>query len=588
MRRFLLLWHMVVAHGGSCTAWRNTGGCNPRGPREPASDRDCNDVVPSGASGYCECSNGAQVMASTCDHPPFVCETECGKLYPNPANQQATVSPTGDVSGKNRRDTLAAEQAAAQASPSRTPPPSTPPVPPQAYSCVGWRQTHGCDPDGRRDHKLELACSAPVPSGASGYCVCTGATDGAIKRVRLSTCDHPEFTCAAECARASHYDCDGWRQTGNCTADGPREDSRDLACNVVVPAGVSGFCECGGGARRVPRPSGCSAEDLGGVEGTCGAVCARGESLYEMLGIAEGKDASDGAIKQAFRRLSLKLHPDKQRTQESKEAASVRFSEVRIAYDVLSDPDAKILYDMHGHAAAKEKASKQKEGDNHVEMSVTLAEVFTGKQKEMTISRRVVCKGCSASSGGSKRESCRRCGECPNEVKQVNVQVAPGFVIPQQQEVKSEERCEQRRYVLDPFIPKGTRDGDTITFARAGEQRPGRIPGDVVVKLKVQKDKWFKRSGKDLHTELAISLKEALLGFTATITHLDGHTVQIKRTGVTKPNMILQIRDEGITRTDADGVQQGEPGSLFVKIVVNFPDSLGEEAKDWAAKVLPS
>ena len=169
----------------------------------------------------------------------------------------------------------------------------------------------------------------------------------------------------------------------------------------------------------------------------------------------------------------------------------------------------------------------------------------------------------------------------------VNVQMAPGFVVQQQQQVRSEERCEQQHYTLDAKIPKGARDGDTITFARAGEQRPGMIPGDVLVKLKVQPDHRFKRSGKDLHHELQVSLRESLLGFTTVIAHLDGHTVRIERTGVTAPGTVLRVAGEGLTRTDDEGVVVGEPGALLVRITVAYPDRLSDEAKQWAEKALP-
>ena len=115
----------------------------------------------------------------------------------------------------------------------------------------------------------------------------------------------------------------------------------------------------------------------------------------QVLGLPEeGGDGgvSEQAIKQSFRRLSLKLHPDKQRTPEQRESAEVssslkqrtteqresaarRFAEVRAAYDVLAAPDARILYDMHGYQAASEATQKQRGDDGSVEMSVSLAEV---------------------------------------------------------------------------------------------------------------------------------------------------------------------------------------------------------------------
>lgn len=204
----------------------------------------------------------------------------------------------------------------------------------------------------------------------------------------------------------------------------------------------------------------------------------------------------------------------------------------------------------------------------------------------MTISRRVVCKGCSTEGGGGQRARCRRCGECPREVKNVNVQFAPGFVVQQQQEVPSSERCEQQHYVLDAEVKRGTSDGDTLTFARTGEQRPGMIPGDVKLRLKVAPDPRFTRDGAQLRTRLHISLREALLGFSKEVTHLDGHTVRIVRAGVSKPGQTLVIAGEGMPRVDEDGVLEAV-GDLLVTLYVDFPDALAEEAREWARKVLP-
>ena len=111
--------------------------------------------------------------------------------------------------------------------------------------------------------------------------------------------------------------------------------------------------------------------------------------------------------------------------------------------------------------------------------------------------------------------------------------------------MRSEERCEQQNYKLDFDVRKGMKDGDVVPFARAGEQRPGRIPGDVNVKVKIASKAEvriapgaaappaaavateLRRKGKDLHAELKISLKESLLGFSRRLTHLDGQRRQL-------------------------------------------------------------
>jgi len=339
---------------------------------------------------------------------------------------------------------------------------------------------------------------------------------------------------------------------------------------------------------------------------SCDDTCRRGEGLYEVLGLAETADEEAREIKQAFRRLSLKLHPDKQRSAEQRSAATIRFAEVREAYDVLSDPDSRILYIMHGHKAASEAKTKKRSGPSTVEMELSMADVYTGAHRTMQISRRVVCKGCRKDDpSAADRARCRRCGECPNEIKPVNVQVAPGFVIQQEAEVPSEERCEQAPYTLDARIRRGMDSGDELTFARAGEQRPGMIPGDVKIRLRVKKNEQFERKGRELHTTLHVSLREALLGFTKQINHLDGHTVTIKREGqVSVPGQVLRIEGEGMPAlpseegNDDPEAEAGDHvssrlargrdvGALLVKVLVDFPERLSAEAAEWARNALP-
>ena len=100
-----------------------------------------------------------------------------------------------------------------------------------------------------------------------------------------------------------------------------------------------------------------------------------------------------------------------------------------------------------------------------------------------TQGRPLRCKGCK---GGSSWEGsgaiCAGCGACPNELRNVNVQLAPGFVVQQKQEVPSEERCRDERVSRVAEIAAGSADGDVgATFARLGEQKPGMVPGDVVI-----------------------------------------------------------------------------------------------------------
>lgn len=301
------------------------------------------------------------------------------------------------------------------------------------------------------------------------------------------------------------------------------------------------------------------------------------KDLYEILGLPD--DADEAEIKKVYRKLSIKYHPDKNPDAESK----TKFNEVRDAYEILNDPDKKILYDTGGMEAVKkhEKGEVQKGDDVGARLDVKLEDLYNSGTAQASLDRRVVCRGCRARPDSPK---CRTCSRCPNEVKTVHVQVGPGMFMQQQQEVASEEKCKQEDTTIDVQIEKGMRDGEVITFPRMAEQRPGMLPGNVVLTLKALKHHKFDRRGDDLHVSMQVSLREALLGWSQTIRHLDGHLVEIGTTTVTKPFQVFQVKGEGMPLRD----DPASFGDLYVKVEVAFPPSISGAQQEQLANVFSS
>jgi len=278
-----------------------------------------------------------------------------------------------------------------------------------------------------------------------------------------------------------------------------------------------------------------------------------------------------------------------------------KFDEVRRAYEVLSDPDKKILFDTGGIEAVQEAAKEDAQGgaqqqhplfgmmggggekrkakkgpDANVELSASLEDMYSGGEVAARIQRRVVCRGCKGRSDGK----CAECGRCPDEVKMVNRQMGH-MVVQQQQRVKSEWRCKNADTELNAVIEQGMDAGSTITFPRMSEQSPGMIPGDIIMTLKQKPHGRFQRTGNDLRITLTITLKEALLGFERTIPHLDDHTVVLKRSEPTVPSMVQRIVGEGMPMHNTPS----EKGDLFVKLDVAFPRTLSAKQKDAVAQI---
>jgi len=118
------------------------------------------------------------------------------------------------------------------------------------------------------------------------------------------------------------------------------------------------------------------------------------------------------------------------------------------------------------------------------------------------------------------------------------------------------------------------KDGATIVFEGEAEQHPDPniMPGDVIAVVREVPHPIFTRDGDDLKMDMEISLREALLGFTRTIVHLDGHkvTIQNKPGHTTQPFEVQVIEGEGMPLHGTPSLK----GNLHVKFIVKFPDSL--------------
>ena len=137
-----------AARAATCEGWYQTGTMHARRPSRIAPDRSCDDDVPAGASGYCQCGDG-QAAKSDCDHASFKCQAMCAARQAHEGRRRAR----------------------------------------------GWRQTGGCSPHGPREAGSDRGCGDEAPAGASGYCECHDGT-----RARESDCDHGIFTCGEACA----------------------------------------------------------------------------------------------------------------------------------------------------------------------------------------------------------------------------------------------------------------------------------------------------------------------------------------------------------------------------------------------------
>lgn len=332
--------------------------------------------------------------------------------------------------------------------------------------------------------------------------------------------------------------------------------------------------------------------------------------FYTLLGV--DKNAGESEIKKAYRKLAMKNHPDKGGDPE-------KFKEITAAYEVLSNPEKRQIYDEYGEDALKEgmgggggggnpfdifesffgggdpfgggggRRSRVRRGEDVVHaLKVSLEDMYNGTQKKLSLSKNVLCPGCNGT--GSKSGALATCQGCNGQGVKVQIrQIGPGMIQQMQSQcsdcngtgrgISEKDRCGQckgnrvvqERKVLEVFVEKGMTHGQKITFKGEADQSPGVEPGDIVFVLQQKENKMFIRKGSNLIMEKEISLIEALTGFSLIIKHLDGRTLSLKSEPgeVVKPGDVKAVNDEGMPIHRSPF----EKGRLFVRFKIQFPES---------------
>ncbi|GLD98521.1 hypothetical protein PINS_up007218 [Pythium insidiosum] len=334
------------------------------------------------------------------------------------------------------------------------------------------------------------------------------------------------------------------------------------------------------------------------------------DDFYEVLGLS--MDATDAEIKRAYRKLSLKYHPDKN---AGNAEAEQMFHKIARAYEVLSDPQKRQVYDLEGVEGLEQEekgggrhsnspfdsffggGGKPRGPDAAVEMPVTLEELYNGAQKEARFMKNVICRKCRGTGAkGGKTTPCKTCGG--QGVVLVQQRMGPGFTVQMQQPCPKcggkgkvfREHCPhchghkvvREEKVLVAEIERGMPSNHDIVFERESEQRPGMIPGNVIFRLRQSPHPRFRRDGDDLHYEMEISLEEALLGYRKTMVHLDNRKVTLTSDKVIEPFEVRTVHGEGMPIHN----YPSQHGNLHVLHHIKFPAKLSKKQKEMVEALL--
>jgi molecular chaperone DnaJ len=347
------------------------------------------------------------------------------------------------------------------------------------------------------------------------------------------------------------------------------------------------------------------------------AAAQQKRDYYEVLGVE--RSATPEQIKQAYRQLALKWHPDRNPALDTTD----KFKEVAEAYAVLSDPTKRNQYDASGHAGVSEHWStedlfrdfdfgnffggrsadlgsifgvrfggrgrqgpaKPHGADLYYDVKLTLDQAAKDEERVISITRSDRCKTC-AGSGAKPGTQPVACAECQGSGQKQQIKTEKGMKLVT---IVSCARCLGRGTLIESpclnchgsgfefvphqikvQIPPGIDDGMLLRLAGQGEAAPqGGVPGDLLVRVLIQPHAVLKRDGDDLYTSTAIDFANAALGIKVEVPCLGGERVKVTIPPGTQSGTGLRLRGKGMPRLHAKG-----KGDLYVVVEVRTPTDL--------------
>lgn len=355
------------------------------------------------------------------------------------------------------------------------------------------------------------------------------------------------------------------------------------------------------------------------------------KDYYAILGI--GKTATEADIKQAYRKLSRALHPDKHPSTgsgQAKKEAESKFKEVNEAYEVLSDAKKRQAYDRFGSAdssgfggggggfqgfggegfdpsqfgdlgdmfssffggasgGGRHREAQTRGRTVETELHISFADAVTGLERQITFETQVTCSDCSGS-GAAAGSSMKTCGECggtgavTRTTRSVFGNISQSVLcgtcrgsgkVPEQpcKKCGGEGRMQEKKTV-NVRIPAGIDDGQSLRLTGEGEAgRQGGASGDLMIHIGVRSDPRFHRDGDDIRSTLPLPVIDALLGTEVSIETVHGVT-KVSIPAGTQPGQVLRLKGKGMPV-----VNTSRHGDHFVTVDILVPTKLSKEQK---------
>lgn len=337
---------------------------------------------------------------------------------------------------------------------------------------------------------------------------------------------------------------------------------------------------------------------------------------YEILGVS--KNADEGEIKKAYRKLALKYHPDKN---PGDNEAEEKFKEAAEAYEVLSDSEKRSRYDRFGHAGmggsgsgfggmnmddifsqfgdvfgsafgggsfgGSRGGSRVVRGTNlRVKMKLTLEEIAEGVTKKIKVNKLVNAEGvtyksCSTCNGTGRvtRVAQTFLGAMQTQ-STCNVCQGAGKMIDHKPSDSDSQGLKRQEEVIEVQIPAGVEEGMQLSVSGKGNAGPfNGMPGDLIVVIEEIPHEDLRREGENLHYEAFVNFVDAVLGESIEIPTISGKA-KIKIEPGTQSGKMLRLRGKGLPVLQRHG-----HGDLFVHINVWTPKKVSKEERDLLEKL---
>jgi curved DNA-binding protein len=306
------------------------------------------------------------------------------------------------------------------------------------------------------------------------------------------------------------------------------------------------------------------------------------EDYYKVLGVP--RDASDSDIKSAYRKAARKYHPDVNKDPD----ASEKFSQATEAYEVLSDPEKRKVYDRFGHAGLQgqpaggpaQRGGGPSRGPEGGGFRVDFGDIFSGGGSPfMGMGLEEILDALRGGGGGGRRRTRPHRPRAAPRGDDIEHPVTLEFmeaVRGTNQTLRlqtTDAEGNVRNETLTVKIPPGVKEGARIRLRGKGRPGPGGA-GDLYIIARIRPHEYFRREGNDIYLELPIGIDEAALGAKVDVPTLDG-TTTMKIPPGTRSGTRLRLRGRGVA-----GANGSTAGDQYVQIKIVPPKELTGEARE--------